>query len=349
MKKMWTRVLGCVMSVMMLGGCGSTNEAGSENSATEPVTEAVAEGEATPTEGGEYEGTVNIAFSTWTGYAPFFVARDAGIFEKNGVDVELVIMESGGDKKAAMASGKLQAVAETVDTNAMAIAAGLDHVQVLALDTSNGGDGVVAKSDIKSIKELAGREVALDTTGGASIFYFNYLLNENDMTMDDVVVQNMSSGDAGAAFVGGKVDAAVTWEPWLTNAKNTDFGTVLAESSTAPGVIVDSLSFSSEFIEKYPVTVQKIVDSWFEAVDYYDANPDEAIEMMAKGFSMDVADIESTLPTVKYYNKADNIDYFKNGKIDEISQMAMDLWFDMGLIEEKADIAKCICGDFISE
>jgi len=344
MKRIFSKVLSAAMVVMLLAGCGTS----SATKATEEKAQETQDSQETQgTTEGEYDGTVKIAFSTWTGYAPFFVARDAGIFEKNGVDVELVIMENGGDKKAAMASGKLQAVAETVDTNAMAIAAGLDHVQVLALDTSDGGDGVVAKNEIESFEDLKGKEVALDTTGGASIFYFNYLLKQNNMTMDDLVVQNMSSGDAGAAFVGGKVDAAVTWEPWLTNAKNTDFGHVLEDSSTAPGVIVDSLSFSSDFIQKYPATVQKIVDSWCEAVDYYNENHDESVKMMANGFGMDAADIESTLPTVKFYDKADNEAYFKEGKIDEISQMAMDLWFDMGLISEKADISKCIDKSFV--
>ncbi len=278
-----------------------------------------------------------------------FVARDAGIFEKNGVDVTLTIMESASDKQAAMASGNLDAIAETVDTAAMAVATGKDHVQVLALDTSDGGDGVVAKSENQSVTDLKGKHVALDTTGGASIFYFNYLLSQNGMTMDDIIAENMTSGDAGAAFIGGSVDAAVTWEPWLTNARNTDFGIVLADSSTAPGVIVDTLCFSSDFIEKYPTTVQKIVDSWYEAVDYYNENPEEAAEMMAKGFGMEVEDFESTLSTIRYYNKEDNIDYFKNGKIEEISQMAMDLWYDMGLIEEKADIAQCIDAQFVGE
>lgn len=345
MKKLVKSVLSVAMVGMMLAGCGSTATPTSGAAETKEPSAA----ETAQASEGEFDGTVKIAFSTWTGYAPFFVARDAGIFEKNGVDVELVIMENGGDKKAAMASGQLQAVAETVDTNAMAIAADLDHVQVLALDTSDGGDGVVAKSEIKTFADLKGKNVALDTTGGASIFYFNYLLKENGMTMDDIIVQNMSSGDAGAAFVGGKVDAAVTWEPWLTNAKNTEFGNVLADSSTAPGVIVDSLSFSSDFIAKYPATVQKIVNSWNEAVDYYNANHDESVEMMAKGFGMDAAEIESTLPTVKFYGKEDNQDYFKNGKIQEISQMAMDLWFDMGLIDKKVDIAQCIDASFVTE
>lgn len=335
MKKKFLALITAAAMVISLAGCGGTSSSSG--------------GEQSEGENGENPDTTTIAFSTWTGYAPFFVARDAGIFEKNGVDVTLTIMESASDKKAAMAAGQIDGVAETVDTSTMSLASGQDHVQVLALDTSYGGDGVVAKKENTSITDLKGKQVALDTSGGASIFYFNYLLKENNMTMEDVDVQNMSSGDAGAAFVGGNVDAAVTWEPWLTKAKETDFGTVLADSSTAPGVIVDTLNFSSEFIEKYPTTVQKIVDSWYEAVDYYNNNTDESVDMMAKGFSMDADDFKDTLSTIKYYGKEENVDYFQNGKINEISQMAMDLWYDMGLIDNKADVNNGINGSFVAD
>lgn len=37
--------------------------------------------------------TVKIAHSTWVGYGPLYIARDKGIFKKNGVDVELIVME----------------------------------------------------------------------------------------------------------------------------------------------------------------------------------------------------------------------------------------------------------------
>ncbi|MGA9017187.1 MAG: ABC transporter substrate-binding protein, partial [Acetobacteraceae bacterium] len=36
---------------------------------------------------------VTIAHSTWVGYGPLYIARDKGIFKKNGVDVDLVVME----------------------------------------------------------------------------------------------------------------------------------------------------------------------------------------------------------------------------------------------------------------
>ena len=78
----------------------------------------------------------------------------------------------------------------------------------------------------------------------------------------------MKAGDAGSAFVAGKVDAAVTWEPWLSKAKETPFGHVLLSSDKTPGIIVDSLAFKPDFLKKRGADVKKIVAAWNEAVEF---------------------------------------------------------------------------------
>ena len=322
-------IVGC-MSVCMLWGCGGA--AGGSSS-----------------EEGVYNGTVNIAFTTWIGYAPFFVAKDKGFFKDHKVDVNLQVIESDGDKKAAMAAKQVQGASETIDTHIMGIDAGLDQVQVLALDTSNGGDGVVVKNEINSLSDLKGKKVALDTTGGASLFYFNYLLDKEGLSMDDLNIQNMSAGDAGSAFVGGKVDAAVTWEPWLTNAKNTDFGKVLISSDKDPGIIVDTLTFDRDFVKEYPESVQRVVDAWFDAVEYIKTNPDDAYKIMANSQGMTLDDFKGIVPTVTYYDKEANQSYFGSKKINEVSKAAGELWLKLGLISTMPDTDSACDEKFVNK
>ena len=341
MKRIKT-ILSVLLTASIFGsmfiGCGSNNTSQGSDSA----------GSAPSAAEGEYDGTVNMAFSTWIGYGPLHVADKKGFFKEEGVDVKIQVIENDGDKKSAMAADKIQSSAGTVSSVMLAQGAGIDQVMVLALADSNGADGVVSQSGIGSFADLKGKQVALDTSGGASIFLFNYLLQKNGMTMNDVNALNMSPGDAGSAFVGGKVDAAVTWEPWLSNAKKTDFGKVLVSSEETPGIIVDSLSFRRDFYEKYPKTVQKIVNAWFKAVDYCKTNPDDANQIMADAMGMSKEEFEATLPTVKYYNREDNKTYFNDKKINETAQMATDLWTEMKLVNEKAEVDKYIDGQFVN-
>ena len=79
-----------------------------------------------------------------------------------------------------------------------------------------------------------------------------YLLKKNSMSVDDVQIIDTESGAAGAAFVSGKVDAAVTFEPWLSKAKERKDGKVLISSADAPGVIVDTVSVNETYLKNNP-------------------------------------------------------------------------------------------------
>lgn len=171
-----------------------------------------------------------------------------------------------------------------------------------------------------------------------------------DMTLDDLEVVNMSAGDAGAAFVAGELDAAATWQPWLTNARGTDFGTVLIDSSETPGVIVDALAMDREFAETYPGTVEAICQGWYMALDYIESNPEDAYDIM-KDFTGNESgeELQETMEAeVTLYDQAGNIDYFEND-IRNIAQTASDLWLKNGLIETAPDLDLLINGSFLGE
>lgn len=302
---------------------------------------------------GKYTGTITLGMSSWIGYAPLYVAQEKGFFKKEGANVEIKTIQSAGDRKSALASDKIQGMASTVDTHVMTKAAGVDITQVLALDTSSGGDGVIAKKDIATFKDLKGKTVALDTTGGASYFWFCYLLKKNGMTLSDVKVQNMGAGDAGAAFVAGKVDAAVTWQPWLTKAQNTSFGKVLVSSSETPGIIVDSLGMRGDFVKKYPKSVQAIVNGWYDALAYAKTDADDANTIMGKAMGETKDEFVAQLSDVTFYDKEGNVSYFgtssKKGQIYEVSQSASDLWYSLKLIDSKVSPDSIINGSFVGK
>src|SRR5436305_13038496 len=119
--------------------------------------------------------TVKIAHSTWVGYGPLYIAQEKGFFKKHGVDVELVVMEEPKDRFPAMLADKIDMIASTVDTALLYLRKADDFQYVVAIDDSNGGDGIVAKKDIKSLADLKGKSVAF-SEGSVSEFYLNVLL-----------------------------------------------------------------------------------------------------------------------------------------------------------------------------
>jgi NitT/TauT family transport system substrate-binding protein len=296
---------------------------------------------------------IKLGMSTWLGYAPLYLAKEKGFFKKRGVDVEIVVIESPADRRAAFAADKLQGMATTVDTHVMTAAAEnpISLKQVLALDDSHGGDGIVAKKEIKTIKDLKGKTVAAQLGAGASYFWLNYVLLQHGMKITDLKMIDMKAGDAGSAFVAGKVDAAVTWEPWLSRAKETSFGHVLLSSDKTPGIIVDSLAFKPDFIKKRRADVKKIVAGWFEAVRFAAAHPKEADAIMAKFAGEKPEEFTKEKMGVRFYGEKENKHYFgtpqKHGLLYTVTQRAADIWFELKLIKTKPKAANLIDGSFL--
>ena len=84
------------------------------------------------------------------------------------------------------------------------------------------------------------------------------VLKKAGLTDKDVEVVPMS---AGAAFMAGKVDAAVTWEPWLSKGASAN-GKVLVSTKDLPGIIVDSISFRKEVIENVRMMLKPLLLQW---------------------------------------------------------------------------------------
>ncbi|KAB7704261.1 PhnD/SsuA/transferrin family substrate-binding protein [Bacillus aerolatus] len=284
----------------------------------------------------------SLGVATWVGYAPLYIAEEKGFFKKNGIDVDLMTMESNTDRRTALAAKRIQGFASTVDTHVVSAASNVPVVQVVALDESYGGDGIVAKKEIKSLQDLKGKRVAVQTDGGASFFWFLYLLKQEGIDFKDIHAQNMTAGDAGAAFVANKVDAAVTWEPWLSKAKQTDFGSVLATSDISPGVITSTIGMRRDFVEENPEAVKALVKSWFEAVEYYKTNEEDALKIMGKAMGQSTEELKGSLKGVRFYDEEKNKEYFgtkeQPGKLHELTQLGSEFWKEQKLIEKEPNI-----------
>src|SRR3954464_1951347 len=135
--------------------------------------------------------TVKVAHSTWVGYGPLYIARDKGIFKKNAVDVDLIVMEDPKERFPTLMADRIQMIASTVDTALLYLKKPTDFQYVVAIDDSNGGDGIVAVKDIASIKDLKGKKVAVNE-GSVSQFYLNVLLAKNGLKETDLNTVNMT-------------------------------------------------------------------------------------------------------------------------------------------------------------
>src|SRR5439155_24192541 len=93
---------------------------------------------------GKFTGTINIASSTWTGYAIIYIANARDTWKSHGLDVKFSDVEDPNDRLIALTAERLEGMASTVDAFARAQSNGVPAVEVFPIDASVGGDGILA-------------------------------------------------------------------------------------------------------------------------------------------------------------------------------------------------------------
>ena len=288
---------------------------------------------------------VAIGISGWTGFAPLTLAKEAGIFKKNGVDVTIKKIPQK-DRHLAIASGDIQCAATTVETYVAWNANGVPITQVVQLDKSYGADGLAARANIAKIADLKGKTVGVDAPGTTSYFGLAWILKKNGLTMKDITIATMSPQAAAQAFVAGQNDAAMTYEPYLSAVRDKpDSGRIIATTLDYP-MVMDTMGCTPKFIGENPKAVQALVNSYFEAVEMIKRDPAKSYEIMGADVKQTGEQFAKSAAYLRWQDKAANQKFFA-GEIQQFSKEAADLLLEIGVIRAKPDLNLIIDTRFI--
>ncbi|HET6787205.1 MAG TPA: ABC transporter substrate-binding protein, partial [Aquabacterium sp.] len=186
------------------------------------------------------QAEVKVGVSDWPGWVAWYVAEQKGFFKKHGADVKLVWFANYTDSISALSAGQLDANSQTWSDTMGPLAKGIPVKTILVNDNSAGNDALVVGAKIKSFADLKGKTVALEEFSVSHFILVNALA-KNGLKVSDVKIVNLSAGDAAAAFMSGRVDAAVVWNPWIHQIETSGKGKALFTSKDLPGLIPDLL------------------------------------------------------------------------------------------------------------
>lgn len=288
---------------------------------------------------------ITIGMSGWTGFAPLTLADKAGIFKQNGLDVELKNMPQK-DRLAALAAGSLQGAATTIDTHVVWGGAGVPLVQVLLLDKSNGGDGMVVRGAVQKVADLKGKTIAVDGAGTVPHFMLSYILKKNGMTLKDLKLETLGPQQAANAFLAGQFDAAMTYEPYMSGVRDKpEIGKILVTTKDYP-VVVDTLGFKADFVKANPQAVQAVTKSWFEALEMIKKEPAKAHEIMGAAVKQTGEQFAKSASYIEWQSKAANQAYLAKD-IHEFMAFAAGILSENGVIRQSPDLKAMASTDFV--
>ena len=325
---------------------------------------------------GSLNRPLRVGIVSWPGYAGGLIANNGFAPNKHSIYwtkyhqlVQFELLEDVDARAKAFARGDIDVVWTTVDFWANELpgfaASGVPAKAIMQVDWSRGGDAIVADSSIRSVEDLKGKKIALALLTPSQWLLENALsksrLSAADVTtlMKSAIAKN-ASPDARSDFVAGRVDAAVVWEPDVTEALQKRPGAHILVSSRDPGfdhLLADCMVVRQEFIDEHPDAVRAFVRGWFDGTEV--ARKDHALvvkllmdnEPLYK--SLGEVHTRHDLDTVKWADMPDNISMFgldgQFSVFDQIFTRASQLWLKRGVIAKVASPEDAVDVEFLRE
>ena len=294
--------------------------------------------------------TITVGYNSWIGYVAYFIANDQGYFKDAGLDVESKTFSSPGDSLSPLLTGDLDIALSTADSVITVLDKAPGQLKVVYLvDTSSGADAVLAKNGIDGIKGLKGKKVAA-TIGQCNQLLLEKALEQAGMSDADINLINMNPDDAGAAFAEGKLDAAVTWEPWITKALSANTGNVIFSSKDLPNLILDVAATSTKAASTKGPEIRAFLKAMGRGYDFIKSNPQKAAAIAAKALEEKPEDVTGMLPKVTLYNLEENERIlFAPGQPDVIapSKLIAQFFKDRKVNDTLVDVTGIYDGEFL--
>src|SRR6202171_1339113 len=305
------------------------------------------------------DAEVRVRVNVWVGCVGGLVANGGldtqpdSIYGKKGLKGSFKIIDDWTEGAAALATDNVDVMLTTADVYAKDYAQfkekGFGSHAFLMVDWSRGADGVIGKQGINTIEDLAGKMVAFAPYTPSHFLLWNGLKSSGLSTdqrreIFSKAVHTKDGIEPATLFAQQKVDAAVAWDPDMSDAVTKRPGSKkIYDTRVANRLIADILVVSDRFASRCPQAVVKLAEGWLEGVEFIKAPPNRAYTLIgtSKDFNIPEDLAKTMLGGVKLADYADNKSFFGTRGTDSdynnIFKMAQEMYREERIIKRNFD------------
>jgi len=243
---------------------------------------------------------MHVGYSAQAGaFAPIWITKEAGLFRKHGLDVNLVFIPGGPTAAAAMLAGEIQAAAMAGPAIVSSNLAGSDLVMIAGI-VNTFAFQVVTVKEITSPGQLKGKRVGVNRFGAAPDIAARYALKHMGIAPGDVTILQLGEQSARlAAMKAGRLDAAILLPPITTLAQKEGMNILLDMSDLGAEFQITGLASSQSFITQKRPSALRLMRAFVEGIHFYKTRKKESMNIIAK--YMRTNDMEAVGATYDYF------------------------------------------------
>jgi len=328
-----------------------------------------------PTSASGETSDVRVRLNIWVGCVGGLVANGGldtaagSIYADKGLKVSFKIIDDWTEGSAALASNNVDIMLTTADVWGKDFGQfqdkGVNAHAFFMVDWSRGADGVIGAQGIRSIEDLAGKTVAFAPYTPSHFLLWNGL-KSSGLTTDqrneifNKAVHTKDGIEPATLFAQQKVDAAVAWDPDMSDAVSKRPGSrKIYDTRVANRLIADILVVSDRFAAANPGTVLKFIQGWLEGVEFIQKQPARAYTLIGtiKDFNIPQDLAKTMLEGVHLSDYADNQSFFGGGPSGpgadsdyaNIFKMSQEMYRELRLIKHTSDPEESVDRRYVAE
>jgi len=222
-----------------------------------------------------------VGLNTWPGYQIALYGKEAGIYRQHGLDVKFIRFNNQQDNIRATMRGS-QDVSFAPLSEVMQVDWNQEKpVFVMVVDISAGSDGIAARPKLTSVKDLKGKKVSAKFSTVSHLILLE-ALKANNLKPTDVEIVDVANERGAALIKQGKIDAAVLWEPLLTDTAKAVGGKVIHTTADLDSLVIDGLATRASLIADKQDELIQFIEAWFETMEAVNKQPQVVFATVAK-------------------------------------------------------------------
>lgn len=291
------------------------------------------------------EKPLTIASHIWPGYEFMFLAQREGWLPQEGVS--FIETNSATVSRSLLTAGKVDGAALTLDEVLRLRADGEPLTVGLVFDVSAGADVVLARPGIETLADLAGKRIAAERSGLGALM-LHKVLEAAGLPLQAVTAVSLSVDDHLTAWLEGRIDAAITFEPFASRLREQG-AHPLFDSRQMPATIIDVLALRESALRPHAAALTSLVAGHFRALQYFRTDPEDAARRIAPHMKLAAPEVLESFRGVMLPDLAANRRFLGGDApiLLTAAQSVSSILVEAGLLQRRDDLENLVSAAFL--
>ncbi|HYT57163.1 MAG TPA: ABC transporter substrate-binding protein [Verrucomicrobiae bacterium] len=212
-----------------------------------------------------------------------WIAKEAGIFQRHGLDVELVYIAAGSRAVQTLVGGSIDIAAIGGPAGVDAKLAGADTVYV-AVPVNRVLVFTVAAPQIQRIEEMRGKSIGVTRVGTVTDFFTRIYLRQNGLVPDrDVMIRQMGGlPEIVAGLKAGQIEGGTFGFPAVLHARAAGFRVLVDYNASGYRYPLSTIIVTQKLLRNQESAVRRFLEAHIEAVHRFKTDPSFAMDVIGK-------------------------------------------------------------------